>query len=400
MERDAIVVGAGPAGAVSATLLARRGHRVLLLDKARFPRDKICGGALSPAALPILERIGAWPHLFPSALRLEGIRLVSPEGRSCEGRYPGGAGIPTYGLSLSRLSFDDGLVQLARREPTLEFRDGTAAQELLWQGDRCVGVRTSEGPVFSRVVLLAEGRFSKLHPALFRHPLARKRRVFVASFEGVERLDRLLELIVPRAGLQLVLNPQGATRAAIALVSTGSDAPRLGAAPVEGFLRLLREEPALQRRLREAFPVGPLHGLCLDPYQGEALPADGLVVLGDALRYFDPLTGQGMYRALRSAELASDVLGAALRDRLPTRQRLAPYRLAMEREFRWAYVFARTVARLTQSERAMNLAVRALSTQASLADRMAAYQGASLAPQRFFLDLFRLAALPLRWPGR
>lgn len=401
MDFDAIVVGAGPAGAVSATLLARRGHRVLLLDKARFPRDKICGGALSPAALPILERIGAWPLLASSALRLEGIRLVSPEGRSCVGRYPGSPGIPPYGLSIPRLSFDDALVQLAQREPALTFSGGTAAFELLWHGKRCVGVRTAEGPRFARAVLLAEGRLSKLHPALSRRPLAAKRRVFVASYEGVEGLDTLLELIVPRSGQQVILNPQSASRAAIALVATGGDAPRLGAAPTDGLLRLLCEEPTLRRRLREAVPVGPLHGLCLEPYEGDPLPADGLVVVGDNTRHFDPLTGQGMYRALRSAELASDTLGAILGDRLPCRRMLAAYRRQMEREFRWAYLFSRAVVQLSQSESAMNLLVRALSTRGDLMDRMAAYQGAVLPPQRFFLDLLRLAASsPPRWRDR
>ncbi|MNY31447.1 hypothetical protein D3C86_1656100 [compost metagenome] len=125
---------------------------------------------------------------------------------------------------------------------------------------------------------------------------------------------------------------------------------------------------------------------------GEVLPADGLVVVGDTIRYFDPLTGQGMYRALRSAELASDLLGSALREGLPTRRRLARYRRQLAREFRWAYWFSEAVASLAQSEPAMNLAVRALSAQGGLADRMAAYQGAVLPPQRFFLDLLRLAA--------
>ncbi|MBO9539461.1 NAD(P)/FAD-dependent oxidoreductase [bacterium] len=392
MEFDAIVVGAGPAGALSAMLLARQGHRVLLLDKARFPRDKICGGALSPAAIPILERIGAWSRLSASALRLEGIRLVSPEGRACEGRYPGTEGVPPFGLSIARLSFDDVLVQLAQLEPSLQFTDGTMVHELLWQGDRCVGVRTAEGPLRARAVVLAEGRFSRLHPALLRRSRGRKRRVFVAAFEGVEGLDTLLELIVPRARRQLVLNPQGPTRAAIALVSTEGDPPHFGPAAVEGYLRLLREEPALRGRLERAVPLGVLHGLSLEPYAGEVLPADGLVVVGDNVRYFDPLTGQGMYRALRSAELASDLLGAALREGLPTRQRLAPYGRQLAREFRWAYRFSEAVASLSQSETVMNLAVRALAAQRGLADRMAAYQGAVLPPQRFFLDLVRLAA--------
>lgn len=393
---DIIIVGAGPAGSAAATLLAGRGHRTLLLDKAAFPRDKICGEALSPAAAPILERLGVRSAIEAMSFRLGGMRILSPDGSACAGRYPSLPDLPAYGLSVPRLAFDPVLIEAARRAGA-EFRERTEAKALLWEGDRCVGVRTAEGPLRARAVILGEGRFSRLHPGLVRSPRepARRRRVFVATFEGVRGLSDLLELAVRSARVQTIISPQGPERAAISAVLTGKEG--LESPPMEGFLRLLRADPVLSERLQDAEAVSPLKGLTLDPYRGDPVPADGLLAIGDCTGFFDPLTGEGMYRALRSAELGASVLAAALRQGAPTRQALAPYRRAMGREFDWTYRFVRAVVAMTRYEPGVNLAVRALARRPDLASRMAGYQGAMLPAQRFFGDLARLTVSPRTW---
>ncbi len=395
---DLIIVGAGPAGSAAATLLAGSGHRTLLLDKAAFPRDKICGEALSPAAAPILERLGVLAEIEAMAFRLGGVRIHSPEGLACEGRYPRLPDLPDYGLSVPRLAFDPVLIQAAVRAGA-EFRERTEAVELLWDGDRCAGIRTKDGPVRARAVLLAEGRFSKLHPHLARspRPAARRRRVFVATFDGVRGLSDLLELTVRSAPIQTVLSPQGGERAAVSAVLTGLAPDILGTPPMEGFFRLLKQDPALAERLSGAQPLTALKGLTLDPYRGDPVPADGLVAIGDCTGFFDPLTGEGMYRALRSAELAASVLALALAQGATSREALAGYRRGMAREFDWTYRFVRAVVALTRSEAAVNLAVRALAHHPDLASRMAGYQGAILPAQRFFSDLARLTVSPRTW---
>lgn len=395
---DIIVVGAGPAGSAAAALLAGRGFRTLLVDKAAFPRDKICGEALSPAALPILERLGVRSEVEDRSFRLGGVRLVSPEGGACEGRYPTLPEMPAYGLSVPRLAFDPILIEAARRAGA-EFRERTEAKELLWDGDRCAGIRAPEGPLRARAVVLAEGRFSRLHPALRRSVRSAdtRRRVFVSTFEGVAGLSDLLELTVRSARVQTILSPQGGQRAAISAIVTGGDPAALGAPPMEGLWRLLRMDEGLAERLLEARAVCALKGLTLDPYQGEPTPADGLVAVGDCTGFFDPLTGEGMYRALRSAELAAGALAAALFQGGPNRRALEGYRRAMAHEFDWTYRFVRSAVLLTRHEQAMNLAVRALAQRPDLASRMASYQGAMRPAGGFFRDLARLAVSPLTW---
>ena len=103
MTTDVIVVGAGPAGAATAILLAERGLSVHLLDRARFPRPKICGEYLSPEAPRLLDRLGALKAVDAAASALSGMRITAPDGTTLVGTYRSiGGTVPlpvnTYGM--------------------------------------------------------------------------------------------------------------------------------------------------------------------------------------------------------------------------------------------------------------------------------------------------------------
>src|SRR5712692_7968901 len=85
---DALVVGAGPAGSVAATVLARAGCRVRLIDRATFPRDKLCGDTVNPGTLALLRRLGLSGSIEERGLRVDGMRLTAGNGVSVEERYP------------------------------------------------------------------------------------------------------------------------------------------------------------------------------------------------------------------------------------------------------------------------------------------------------------------------
>ena len=113
MEADVLVVGAGPAGAAVSILLARQGYRVLLVDRATFPRDKACAEYLSPACNHLLAQLGVLEAvLAASPQRLQGMRVTDHRGRSCWGRFVH-QGQCLYGLALPRLVLDHLLVQQA-----------------------------------------------------------------------------------------------------------------------------------------------------------------------------------------------------------------------------------------------------------------------------------------------
>src|SRR3954469_1737655 len=85
---DVVICGAGPAGTMAAIILARAGVRVRLLDRARFPRDKLCGDTINPGALAALRELGLAAAIETRGLRVDGMRISGPGGITVDGRYP------------------------------------------------------------------------------------------------------------------------------------------------------------------------------------------------------------------------------------------------------------------------------------------------------------------------
>src|SRR5258705_8607165 len=106
---DVLVVGAGPAGSVAALVLARAGVRVRLVDRARFPRDKLCGDTLNPGALAILDRLGIADPVRRRATPIAGMTLSGPGGVRVSADYPDGI----RGASLTRRDLDLLLLEAA-----------------------------------------------------------------------------------------------------------------------------------------------------------------------------------------------------------------------------------------------------------------------------------------------
>src|SRR4029077_5847650 len=141
----AVAVGAGPAGSVTALLLARQGARVLLLDRARFPRDKPCSEYLTPETTRVLERLGDGileAVEGRSHARLTGRKLAPPDGTEAVGRFNAGPGYAPprpYAFALPRTTFDQILVEAAVRAGA-ELREEVAVEDLLWEAGAVGGV--------------------------------------------------------------------------------------------------------------------------------------------------------------------------------------------------------------------------------------------------------------------
>ena len=141
MTHDAVVIGAGPAGAVTAHELARRGASVLLVDKAHFPRPKVCGCCVNGAAVQTLQRLGLG-SVLAHGVPLNDVRIAAGW-RSARVKLPGG-------FALSREAFDAALVREAIAAG-VEFRDGVSAKL------ENSAVRLNEQPVEARIAIVASG---------------------------------------------------------------------------------------------------------------------------------------------------------------------------------------------------------------------------------------------------
>ena len=306
-EADIVVSGAGPAGAFAATLLARGGARVVLIDRATFPRHKLCGDTLNPGALALLRAHDLALPVERQGVALEGMLVTGESGVAIRGTY--GDGI--LGRAWSRERFDVHLLEAAGAAG-VDIRLGTrVVGPLLGTAGRVDGVRVAtrarqEHPVRGCWTLAADGRRSPLALALglVRHPPAPRRWAIGTYAEGVNGLGAFGEMHV-RVGGYIGVAPAGDGLANLCLVT----ADRRGLeAPARRLWEALRADPLLRERVAQARQVAPVVSLGPLAVDARACGVPGLLLAGDAAGFVDPMTGDGLHLALRGAALAAELL--------------------------------------------------------------------------------------------
>lgn len=327
-EFEVIVVGAGPGGSAVALRLARRGHSVLLLDRARFPRPKVCGEGLMP--IGVREADALLPGLSAHGHPFRGIRYVVGE-HAAEADFPGGH----VGRGMHRGRLDLHLLQ-ACVQAGVEVRTGRSVTTVDGTGGRRV-VRTSEGSLRCRAIIVADGMRSPLRRRLGLQRSLRGRPRFGlrahVRLRDPSLLPRVVEVRVGR-GVETYLTPVGPDEVNVAVLLEKSATRGLKGDLEGGFAQIVDQDPRLRRLLADAEPAGDL-GLT-GPLRQEAIEvvADGVLLVGDAAGFLDGITGEGMSLTLTSARLAADVLHGALRDDDLSARRLAPYAAARRRAAR------------------------------------------------------------------
>ena len=160
---DVVVVGAGPAGAAAAVTLAEAGADVVVVDKARFPRDKICGDGLTTGALRLLERLGLDPATVPSWQRVDDVVVRGPAGHEVTFPLPRGRG--TYAAVARRADLDAALVERARAAGA-KVLDGHGCTDVS-ESDEGVAVAVEgHGELSARYVVAADGMWSPVRKHL------------------------------------------------------------------------------------------------------------------------------------------------------------------------------------------------------------------------------------------
>jgi len=308
---DVVIVGAGPAGSLAALRLARAGARVMVLDRARFPRHKLCGDTINPGAVRELEMAGLAGCIRPLALEVSGMRVTGPGGAAVDGRYAP----PLTGLSISREVLDSELAGAARAAGArIEFGARVTGPVTDARG-QVTGVavmcpsRREPIAVHARMTIAADGRRSSvgMRLGLARHP-QRRRWAAGAYFEGVEGMTPAGEMHV-RGGEYLGIAPLPGGLANVCFVSSR----RAGWSDPEGqLLHAIEADPAIWCRFagaRRVSPVSVLGPLAVDaPVAG----SPGLLLAGDAAGFIDPMTGDGLRFAFAGGRLAADTALAAL----------------------------------------------------------------------------------------
>ena len=345
-DADGLIAGAGPAGSAAAVHLAQAGWRVVVVDRAEFPRDKPCSEYMSPEAVRLLDRLGVVPDLEAAgAVALEGTTVIGARGSRLTGLFREAEPRPfrPAGLSLPRRILDARLLRAAR-DAGADVRERTRLEALLHDGGAVAGamVRGPDGrhyPIRARLTIGADGLGSLVARRLGRRHSSVPRRVaFVAHVRGVAGMGSTAEMHVGDAGY-VGLNRIGADLYNVALVVPQSLAAAARGEATRFFFSTLDAFPEVRGRVdrsrleREVLVTGPFAS------RAGRVTAGGALLVGDAADFFDPFTGQGIYSALRGAEMAAlTACGALERSGIASAEALAPYRQLRRRAFagKWA----------------------------------------------------------------
>ncbi|MCB9688452.1 MAG: NAD(P)/FAD-dependent oxidoreductase [Alphaproteobacteria bacterium] len=316
-DAEVIVVGGGLAGLATAVGLWSRGREVLVLDRASAGRDKPCGEGMLPHGVAALVRAG-FPIPEPS-MRFVGIAYRDGDTRAM-GTFPRGG----TGLGVRRTVLDASLDAHARSLGVPVRRGvrvtGLGGEAGAWR------VSTSDGELRARVVVGADGARSPTRRLLGLHadPAGRKRwalRRHHALRPGVPDPERVVVSLVEDA--ELYVTPTAPGQVNVAVLTEDVLTPTFRGDRDGAHARLVTRDPALAEMLAEpvseTLATGPLRVAARD------VVTDGAVLVGDAAGFVDGITGEGMSLTLVAAELAAEVVAAALvRGTLDARS-LRPY---------------------------------------------------------------------------
>jgi flavin-dependent dehydrogenase len=363
-------------------LLARQGFRVALLDQSHFPRHKACAEYLSPGVWETVRRLGLAEVLDAHApLRVCGMEIISPGDCVLPVRYRS-CGQSHHAMTLSRRRLDTSLVRAATASG-VELCEGFRVQAPLFEGGSAVGVEGIQGStrrvIRSRLVVAADGARSSLarRLGLTRAPRWPIRLGLVAHFTGPVRL---------RGGMgQMHVFPDGYCGVApLPADSHSNEAGRLNVAMVvredavrqerisatHFFDRWIESRPRLRELLTECERADAVRGVGPIGARARRVSLSGMLLVGDAAGFFDPFTGEGIYRAIRGAEIAADVGARALRAGDLSARALSAYDRGRARAFRRKEVVTALVQLFVQYPGLLEYAVPRLAVRHDALDTL------------------------------
>ena len=409
-SHDVIIVGGGPAGSSTAFSLAQAGARVLVLDRAHFPRAKPCAEYLSPQASHRLNEMGALDAVEAAgAAHLAGMVVRAPNGAKIRGDFVAEHGYSAFrnrGLALRRTVLDSILLDCARNAGA-DVREGVRVTDVVRDASGAVtgvAVLDEHGDrqtLSARMVVGADGLRSVVARRLGLAHTSRlwpRRIALVGHFENFGDVTDWGEMHVERGVGYVGLAAVDGGLTNVAMVVPPSAARAVSADKNAFFDNWLRARPQLAPRVAQARRVGAV--MATGPFASHARRAwaPGAALVGDAADFFDPFTGEGIYSGLHGGELLArhllTALGAATVHE--GNDALRAYDRARRDEFKGKWMVEKLINAAVSWAPAMNYFARTLEARKDMADLLVGVTG-DFVPARevlrpsYLLNLFRQA---------
>jgi menaquinone-9 beta-reductase len=372
-EADVIVVGAGPSGATTAFYLAQSGLDVLLLEKSRFPREKVCGDGLTPRAVKSLVGMGIKVGEQDGWVRNKGLRVIGA-GLRLEMPWPELSSYPGYGLVRTRHDMDEALARRAQQAGARLLEGVTVTGPVRHErSGRITGVVArpeggEERRYAARVVVAADGNSSRLSVAMgLRKRDDRPLGVAVRTYYSSPRhdddyLESWLDLwdgdrLLPGYGWIFGMG-DGTSNVGLGLLNTSA---AFGHTDYHALLRKWLKGMPAEWGFTEENRTAPVRGAAL-PMGFNRTPHyhQGLLLVGDAGGMVNPFNGEGIAYAMESGEILARTITQALARgrRAETERVLAGYPHALSQEYGGYYTLGRVFVKLIGKPGLMRFATK------------------------------------------
>jgi geranylgeranyl reductase family protein len=387
LDAEVIVVGGGPAGAATAWALAQEGVDTIVLDRARFPRDKVCAEYLSPQASRILADMRVLEEIERSnPAHLAGMSVRAPNGEVAAGEFAANHGFRGFrdkGLAIRRTILDE-IVLRGARNAGARVEESVRVTDLARNGStRVSGVTALDADgkartLRARYVVGADGLRSVVGRRLDLVRTSRiwpRRIALVAHYRKVQGVTDMGEMHVDYGGYFGIVDV-GDGQINVAVVVPMSRAREIGDDKSEFFERWIASRPHLAERFAGAERITPVR--VTGPFATASRRAwtQGAALVGDAADFFDPFTGEGIYAALRGGELLAPYLVEALGRSAKEESRiLSGYDRARKREFGGKWKLERIVGMAIAHPYFMNNAAKVLARRKDMADLIVGVAG-------------------------
>jgi flavin-dependent dehydrogenase len=296
---DVLISGGGPAGSALAILLGRRGLNVEIFERSHFPKEKACGEGVMPAGLAVLNRLGVAEEVGGApfyGVRYHFGRYVA------EGTFPQTGGLPVSGCGQRRKRLDQVLFRMAASVPGVTAHTGAQVEGPLRENGRVVGIFVNGQLRRAGLIVGADGIHSPLrHRMGLNAPVHRKRFGLRAHFRLAKGSARPTCVDVFLGfGHEVYVTPLPDGEVLVAVLA---DARQLRESIERFFHRCVLRQRELAKLLEGAEQLTSV--LAISPLSARTRigVAPGLVLLGDAAGFLDPITGGGITHALTTAEL-------------------------------------------------------------------------------------------------